>query len=331
MVTIERYEWASDLAVADLERVNAVHNAVWAEWIAGDRPMDPAAYVDAARFSAHPERFERVLARDDDGLVVGFGELFWREGPGAAILRVFVDPARRAGGVGAALGAALVGAATAAGRSGVTLEVAVGSPAEAICRARGLQPDLVMEQNRTDPRSVPVDLLEGWRRAGEAAAGYSLVAFDVPCPSEALGQDFVDARMVMNDAPRWEGEPEATYTVEELFAVEAASAAAHQDWWNVGVRHDASGALVGLSELYLPQKRPWIAIQGDTGVAAAHRGHGLGAWMKAVNHLRLNAERPDVEIVQTWNASANEPMLRINRALGFEPVQRYQGWFLPLP
>ena len=39
-----------------------------------------------------------------------------------------------------------------------------------------------MEQNRTDPRSIPDALLEGWRAAGEAAAGYSLVAYDVPVP-----------------------------------------------------------------------------------------------------------------------------------------------------
>jgi hypothetical protein len=34
-------------------------------------------------------------------------------------------------------------------------------------------------------------------------------------------------------------------------------------------------------------------------------------------------------VVQTWNAAANEPMLRINRALGFQPVVTYQGWYLP--
>ena len=62
-----------------------------------------------------------------------------------------------------------------------------------------------------------------------------------------------------------------------------------------------------------------MAFQGDTGVRPDHRGHGLGAWMKAVNHLRLADERPDVEWVQTWNAASNEPMLRINRALGFAP------------
>jgi hypothetical protein len=49
-----------------------------------------------------------------------------------------------------------------------------------------------------------------------------------------------------------------------------------------------------------------------------------------VLHLRLRAERPATEHVQTWNAAANEPMLRINRALGYVPVQRFQAWHQPL-
>jgi GNAT superfamily N-acetyltransferase len=328
---IEPFEWAGDLEPADLSAVTRIYNEVWAEWVPGEPFMSEAAYVDLDRFTAHPERIERRLARDDQGLVVGHAHVYWREGPGTCTMRMFVDPARRAEGIGRSLGAALAAEARADGRIGITLEVAEGSPAAIIAEAAGCRPDIVMEQNRTDPRRIDPTRLEAWRAAGEQAAGYSLVAYDVPCPSPELAEDFVHARHVMNDAPRWEGEPEATYTVEELSAVEAASVAAHQDWWNVGVRNDATGELVGLSEMYLPRARPWIVFQGDTGVHPDHRGHGLGAWMKAVNHLRLNHERPEVEIVQTWNADSNEPMLRINRALGFRPVQRYQGWFLPLP
>jgi mycothiol synthase len=140
---------------------------------------------------------------------------------------------------------------------------------------------------------------------------------------------FVEVRHVMNDAPRYEGEPEARFTLDELRAAEAAIAAANVDWWSVGVRHEATGRLVGLSVVFLPRAQPWIVFQGDTGVVPEHRGHRLGAWMKAVNHLRLLAERPDVRAVQTWNASANEPMLNINRALGFTPVVTYQAWYLP--
>jgi GNAT superfamily N-acetyltransferase len=327
--TIEPFEWAGDLAPADLTAVTRIFNEAWNEWVPGERPISDAAFVDLDRFSAHPERMLRKLVRDD-GEVVGHGIVFWREGPGGCTLRGFVDPSRRRVGAGRALGRALVEEARSAGRASVIVELVEGSAAHTIVRSAGFQADMRVEQNRTDPRAVPTGLLAGWLAAGEAATGYSLVAYDAPCPTTVLAEDFIHARLVMNDAPRFEGEVEATYTVEELRAVEAAGAAAHQEWWNVGVRHDATGELVGLSELYLARERPWIAFQGDTGVHPAHRGHGLGAWMKAVNHLRLNLERPDVEIVQTWNAASNEPMLRINRALGFAPVQRYQGWHRPL-
>ena len=329
-VAIEPYAWASELAPVDLAAVTRIHNEVWAGWVPGERPVSDAAFVDSDRFTAHPEQMMRCLARGEDGAVVGHGHVFWREEPGGCTVRVLVAGSARRQGTGRAIGSALVDVARAHGRAGVTVEVAVDSPEEAVARRAGFRPDMVVELNRTDPRAIPDALLEEWVAAGEAAEGYSLVAYDVPCPSDELARDFVHARHVMNDAPRYEGEPEATYTVQELLAVEAASVAANQRWWNLGVRHDATGELVGLSEVYLPTHRPWIVFQGDTGVDPAHRGHGLGAWMKAVNHLRLRDEHPEVEVVQTWNASSNEPMLRINRALGFAPVQRFQAWYLPL-
>ena len=329
-LTIEPYGWASDLPRADLAAVNDIHNFVWDEWLPGERPLSEDALVDVDRFSAPAEQIRRMLARTDDGAVAGFGYVVWRSEPGGSTVRMFVHPAHRRAGVGSALGAALAEGARAAGRTGVTVEVAPSSPAETAVRAsEGFRPDLVMELHRTATAAIDRSLLQQWCDVGERAAGYSLVPYDAPCPDDDLAREFIRARTVMNDAPRGEAEPEVRYTVDELRAVEEAGRAAHQAWWNVGVRHDASGEIVGLTELYLPERRPWMAFQGDTGVRPDHRGHGLGAWLKAVNHLRLAVERPAVEWVQTWNAESNEPMLRINRALGFEPLQRFQQWYRP--
>jgi GNAT superfamily N-acetyltransferase len=328
--SIERYDGAHTLAGDDLARVVAIHNACWDEWIPGDPPLSAQAYVDDDSFTHPPEVVERRLARDERGRVIGHGRVFWRGSePGTSYLFLFVDPSHRREGVGRAVGAELVAAARAAGRSGVTIEAPEGGIAGKICEAAGMRRDMIVEQNRADVAEASDELLEGWVAAGEAAEGYSLVTYDAPCPDD-LAAAFIDVRHVMNDAPRWEGEAEWSFTIEEMRAAEAAAARCHLDWWNVGVRHDATGELVGLSDVYLPRERPWLVIQGDTGVVEAHRGHRLGAWMKAVNHLRLRRERPEARLVQTWNASANEPMLRINRALGFRPVQRYQGWLLPL-
>ena len=153
-LTIEPFGWARDLAPADLSAVTRIFNAVWAEWLPGEPPISEAAYVDLDRFTAHPERVVRRLARDDQGRVVGHGNLHWREGPGACVLKLLVDPDRRYEGVGRRLGGALTHEARANGRRGLTVEVADGSAAEAVSRAAGFRPDMVMEQNRTDPRAA---------------------------------------------------------------------------------------------------------------------------------------------------------------------------------
>jgi GNAT superfamily N-acetyltransferase len=330
-LVIEALTSMDDLAEADLAATCGINNAVWEGWLPGEPALTVEAFADEERFTSPPEVVVRRLARDASGRVVGWARVHWRDGePGACNLRVQVDPGHRGHGVGRALASELVEVARKEGRAGVTLEVPVGSPADEICQRAGLKADMVVEMNRAAVGEVDRSVLERWQAIGESAAGYSLVTYDAPCADDDLAADFVAARHVMNDAPRWEGEEEWHYTTDELRGVEEAASRAHLDWWSVGVRHDGSGRIVGLSELYLPGTRPWIAFQGDTGVAADHRGHGLGAWMKAVNHQRLRAERPQTETVQTWNAAANEPMLRINRALGFRPVQRFRGWYLPL-
>ncbi len=330
-IAIEAFESVDALAPADLRACTAIYNASWGEWLVGHRPVSGEAFADEERFVHEPAIVRRVLARDDAGALVGFGSITWRGNepePGACVAEVHVAPAARHAGVGSALVRRLLVTARAAGRIGLTLEVAVDSQADELCAKAGLRADLVVDLNQTDPHEPPDELLESWVTTGEAAAGYSLVAYDGRCPAEDL-EAFVEVRHVMNDAPRYEGEPEWRHTGDEIRAAEDACAAAHQDWWALGVRHDASGRLVGLTDLFLPVARPWIAFQGDTGVAPDHRGHRLGAWMKAVNHLRLRRERPAVEVVQTWNASANAPMLRINHALGYRAVQQFRAWYLP--
>jgi GNAT superfamily N-acetyltransferase len=331
-VTVEPFESYDDLSEEDLAAATEIANATWAEWTPSHRPMSAQARADEERFVHPPNVVVRSLARDGRGQLVGVARAGWRDPepePGACVVEVEVAPGARGQGVGTALARHHVELARERGRIGVTFEAAVDSVADGLCRRAGLKEDLVVDLNETAPDAAPTDLLEGWVAAGEAAAGYSLVAYDGRCP-DADAEAFVAARHAMNDAPRYEGEPAWEYTVAELRAAEVACASARQGWWAIGARHEATGEIVGLTDLFLPVARPWIAFQGDTGVLDAHRGHRLGAWMKAVNHLRLRRERPEVERVQTWNASANAPMLRINHALGYRAVQRFRAWYLAL-
>jgi RimJ/RimL family protein N-acetyltransferase len=49
---------------------------------------------------------------------------------------------------------------------------------------------------------------------------------------------------------------------------------------------------------------------------AGHRGHRLGLRMKLAMIDWLRDERPEVEVVDTWNVPGNAPMIAINDALG---------------
>ena len=83
-----------------------------------------------------------------------------------------------------------------------------------------------------------------------------------------------------------------------------------------------------MSTILLHPDRPSFAHQEDTAVVPAHRGFGLGRWLKAAN-LRATLEaHPEVTVVQTYNAETNGPMLDINVAMGFRPhrtVAAYQA------
>ncbi len=80
---------------------------------------------------------------------------------------------------------------------------------------------------------------------------------------------------------------------------------------------DQSEQVAGLTYLEVYQSRPELAVQQDTAVLPAHRGHGLGLWMKAQNLRWLVAEHPGIRRVRTSAAADNEHMLRVNRQLGF--------------
>jgi hypothetical protein len=98
--------------------------------------------------------------------------------------------------------------------------------------------------------------------------------------------------------------------------------------WTACARHDATGKLVGFTQLVATRARQWLGQQWDTGVDPAHRNLGLGRWLKAANGLRLIQERPEVTTIETWNAGVNAAMLAINSAMGFRPVADWQEWTL---
>ncbi|MCC2334056.1 GNAT family N-acetyltransferase [Cellulomonas wangsupingiae] len=90
--------------------------------------------------------------------------------------------------------------------------------------------------------------------------------------------------------------------------------------------HVPTGRLVAFSVLRVLHPDVPFAFQEDTLVLREHRGRSLGMLVKAVNLEQLDASRPAVRRVHTWNAQENDHMLAINVAIGFRQAGVAAAW-----
>jgi GNAT superfamily N-acetyltransferase len=312
-----------DLDDAAVEALARLLTAADADRSPGDPPISPEQLALDERVLPAWMHRTRALAWGPDGELLGAAAVELEDRPDnrhLAWLEVVVAEGARRRRIGSSVLAAVIPVAIDDGRTLGMAGTPVGGAGAAAAQALGLSVGQVEHRNRVRTADLPRPLLESWVRDGaERARGYSLVAVDGPAP-EALLAPYASLLAVMNDAPVDDLEIEDfVFTPEDVRANHAATAHRGTDRWTVLVRHDATGDLVALTELLIPAVDSWRAQQGDTGVVQAHRGHGLGRWLKAVNALRLLDERPDVTAIETWNAGTNAHMLAINHAMGFRP------------
>lgn len=187
----------------------------------------------------------------------------------------------------------------------------------------GLTERTVERCSRVRLADIDAGLMAGWIEAGPSAApGYRMIQFEGACPEEHLVA-YTQAEAAMVDAPI----DDLDYDVVPLTPEQARSR--EERWRGQGrtpvqtlvLAPDGSGA--GLSEIFGRRWRPAVGDQGDTGVVAAHRGRGLGRWMKAANLALARRAIPELEVLETYNAESNPWMLSINEAMGYRP---HVGW-----
>jgi len=93
-------------------------------------------------------------------------------------------------------------------------------------------------------------------------------------------------------------------------------------------RHDGTGEIVGMTTLTRLDTLPEHVDQWETIVLEEHRGHRLGMLLKIENLRFAQREQPQLRFIDTVNSDSNAPMLRVNLALGFEPVRPWAEWEL---
>lgn len=234
---------------------------------------------------------------------------------------VTVRPSWRRRGVGTALLEAAVDAVRSVSRGAVLSEVAEGSPGERWATGHGFREVLREPQSVLDLTRVGASLLADV--AGRDHAGYRLARWTGRVPEE-FAASYATAKESMADAPTgdsgWQQTPWDERTLRDSEARIAEQGI--ETYGTLTVAPD--GSVAGLTETHVDPRSPRRAGQEDTIVVRAHRGHGLGLWMKADLIEALRAHRPEVTEISTWNAATNDHMLAINRTLGFT----VQTWWL---
>ncbi|HMC69308.1 MAG TPA: GNAT family N-acetyltransferase, partial [Mycobacteriales bacterium] len=236
-----------------------------------------------------------------------------------AWVNVLVDARHRRRGIGKALLAALTDAVAAEGRTRMVGDARVGAPGEQFAAAVGARVTQVDVGSVLDVTASDVASL---RELANPDAAYEVVQWRDRCP-DGLVDRFAVARTAMNDAPHGDEHHDAWgWDAARVRALEDRRTRWQVRCYTTVAVHRDSGDVGGFTDLLIVD-RPSTAAQEDTGVLAAHRGHGLGLSIKAANLLALLENEPQISKVMTWNAEGNRHMRAVNERLGFRVANKW--------
>lgn len=234
-----------------------------------------------------------------------------------AYVSCFVHPDDQRKGIGTAMLESQIAASQEAGRSLLLTFGPRESSRIKFLLANGFEVAQVSAQRRLEPHRIDYSRIEAIASdAASAAKDYELVELDgsTPEPMMAAMRTLSEA---INDAPLDDADLEPdVFPAERVRSYETAMAARRQHVYRLLARHRRTGELVGLTILCVDELRPGLAHQEDTSVVRAHRGHRLGLLLKTRMLLWMRDRHPELTRIDTYNATSNDHMIRVNEELG---------------
>lgn len=315
-----------DPATADAATWAAYHAFRRARY-AESRPDDPVPPdADAEIWLRQPEvggASRRWLAWRD-GAIVGAMGLGWvAEGPmfesnrhlvggSGAVLR----PHRRQG-IGLALARRVLAELEAQDRRTWTSQT-IEDDGRAFLAWLGAVPKMEASENRLDLTRVDWDMVDRWAAEGPSRSPSTTLEFwPDRVPVEAYERYAPALSQLFDTMPFDDLDHGQTVFTPELLADYQARIDRMNGHWHTMITREPDGTISGVTDVSYTPGQPDRIIQQFTGVHPDHRGRGLGKWLKAAMLRAAHARHPDARWVVTGNANSNDPMLAINRALGF--------------
>lgn len=317
-------EWQPRSASAvEVESLLATLNAALAVDLPNDPPWQDVLLREYLVETMPNER--RICWVVDDGSpdkLVGYSSVLLLGDIG--VVDVWVHPGARRCGIGRRLLEELARRAHAEGFSSLGVEVVCGTPAVPFYETHGFRCAYVETRSVLDLSTVD------WPGLGEMARGIATgyrVEFYPGGPPDELIEAYAMAKAEVRDGG--DGDLElhpSSYDPERLRDSLTTLHRRGLKPYIVLAIHEASGAVAGLTEVVVPAQHLTRADQYDTIVVPAHRGYGVARAMKARMLFELRAAEPGLVDVQTWNAQANEPLLKVNAELGFQPDREWREY-----
>jgi mycothiol synthase len=325
-----------DLATASDEQITEAARLLQAqnhERVPED-PLTPIEAIIQRIRATTPNQWRATFARDRSGRLAGSSFVGWNknepENAHARWTEVNVLPEHRRKGVGRALYRAAVEACIGQGDDLVFFgQTNDRQPSgEAFAKAIAATAGLPMKLNQLVLADVDRAKVAQWAKLDPK--GYRLERADNVVPQKLIGP-FLESANSMNDMPKGDLRfADQKFTEEQLHERESWLKQAGMEWWLIVAVHEATGEGAGFTEVNYDPRVGHVVQQSGTGVTAAHRGHKLGLWMKAVMLQRILRERPAAKFIRTGNANVNKNMLEINEQLGFRHAWSNTLWQLPL-
>jgi GNAT superfamily N-acetyltransferase/predicted GNAT family acetyltransferase len=229
------------------------------------------------------------------------------------VLEVLVHPSARRSGLGRDLVLLAARRVYQEGFQSIGVEVVGDTPAVAFYESLGFTREYVETRSVLDLTAV--DWAELAEMATGIGAGYHLEFFPGGPPDDLL-EAYARAKAEVRDVDEVELRP-SSYDPERLRDSLDTLHRRGMKPYIVLARHEQSGEVAGLTEVVVPAQHPTRADQYDTIVAQDHRGYGIDRAIKARMLLEVRSAEPELIEVQTWNAQANEAMLKVNAELGY--------------